>query len=88
MANDETVPTVAICAIVRDEASYVEEWVEFHRRQRVTAFRIYDNGSIDGTPDVLRGLGIEPAIWAAAGGSRSPAAASLCRRRHDARQQG
>jgi hypothetical protein len=64
MANDKTVPTVAICAVVRDEASYVEEWVEFHRRQRVTAFRIYDNGSIDGTPDVLRGLGIEPAIWA------------------------
>jgi hypothetical protein len=54
----------AICAIVRDEASYIEEWVDFHRYQGVAHFRIYDNGSIDGTPDILRQLGIEPIIWA------------------------
>lgn len=57
------IPTVAICAIVRDEATYIEEWVEFHRRQGVTQWRIYDNGSLDGTPAVLRKLGIEPVIW-------------------------
>lgn len=56
--------TVAICAIVRDEAPYIEEWVEFHRRQGVTQFQIYDNGSVDGTPDIFRKLGIEPVIWA------------------------
>jgi hypothetical protein len=55
---------VGICAIIRDEASYVEEWVRFHRAQGVKEFRIYDNGSIDGTPEALRALGIEPVIWA------------------------
>ncbi len=55
---------VGICAIVRDEAEYIEEWVDFHRRQGVTAFRIYDNGSIDDTPRIIERLGIEPVIWA------------------------
>ncbi|MDR3403929.1 MAG: glycosyltransferase 61 family protein [Chthoniobacter sp.] len=49
---------------MRDEASYIEEWVEHYRRQGVTKWHIYDNGSIDATPEVLRGLGIEPVIWA------------------------
>ena len=55
---------VGVCAIVRDEATYVEEWVSFHREQGISEFRIYDNGSIDGTPEMLRTLGIEPVIWA------------------------
>lgn len=55
---------VGICAIVRDEATYVEEWVAFHRAQGVGIFQIYDNGSVDGTPDVLRRVGLEPIIWA------------------------
>ena len=54
---------LGVCAIVRDEASYIEEWVGFHRDQGVGVFRIYDNGSIDGTPDVLAALGIVPVIW-------------------------
>lgn len=55
---------LGICAIVRDEAAYVEEWVAFHRRQGVSEFRIYDNGSVDGTPEILKQLGIDPIIWA------------------------
>ncbi len=54
---------VGICAIVRDEASYIEEWVAFHRCQGVSLFRIYDNGSTDGTAELLRRLGIEPVLW-------------------------
>lgn len=62
--NETPGPTVAICAVVRDEASYIEEWVAFHRRQGVTVWRVYDNGSVDGTPAILRRLGIEPIVWA------------------------
>jgi FkbM family methyltransferase len=49
---------------VRNEATYIEEWVAFHRKQGVSRFLIYDNGSVDGTPESLRKLGIEPVIWA------------------------
>ena len=55
---------LGVCAIIRDEADYVEEWITFHRAQGVDTFRIYDNGSIDGTPHILERLGIEPVIWA------------------------
>lgn len=51
-------PTIAICAIVRDEADYIEEWVKFHQAQGVSKFYIYDNGSKDNTADILSSLGI------------------------------
>ena len=64
MTDNKTLPTtVAICAIARNESTYIEEWVEFHRRQGVTLFRVYDNGSSDGKSEVLRKLGIEPKSW-------------------------
>lgn len=62
--NQSSAGAVAICAIIRDEARYVEEWVEFHRKQGVVAWRVYDNGSTDDTVKILRSLGIEPVIWA------------------------
>jgi hypothetical protein len=40
-------PALAICAIIRDEALYLEEWVAFHMIMGVSAFCIYDNGSTD-----------------------------------------
>lgn len=40
-------PKVAVCAILRNEARYLEEWLWFHIQQGVRAFRLYDNGSTD-----------------------------------------
>lgn len=40
---------LAICAIVRNEGSYVKEWLSFHKFAGVEKFLIYDNGSTDGT---------------------------------------
>jgi hypothetical protein len=39
--------------IYRDAASYLAEWIEFHRLMGVERFFLYDNGSTDGHRDVL-----------------------------------
>jgi Glycosyltransferase family 92 len=44
---------LAICAIYRDEASYMKEWVEFHRLAGVQHFYLYDNNSVDDHREVL-----------------------------------
>jgi hypothetical protein len=62
---NQRLPVVAICAMVRDEAEYVAEWVEFHRRQGVSQFRIYDNGSVDGTAEEFLRAGIDCIAWPA-----------------------
>jgi hypothetical protein len=38
---------MAVCAIFRNEATYLAEWVEFHERQGVERFWLYDNRSTD-----------------------------------------
>lgn len=38
---------IAVVAIVRDEAEYIAEWLDFHRMVGVDRFYIYDNGSKD-----------------------------------------
>jgi glycosyl transferase family 92 len=38
---------LAICAIFKDEARYLAEWVTFHRIQGVEHFYLYDNRSAD-----------------------------------------
>jgi hypothetical protein len=38
---------LAVCAIFRDEARYLAEWVSFHRLQGVERFYLYDNRSSD-----------------------------------------
>ena len=51
--TDSTQHYLAIFAIVRNEGAYLNEWVEFHRMMGVSHFFIYDNGSNDGTADLL-----------------------------------
>jgi hypothetical protein len=41
------------CAIFRDEAPYLAEWIQFHRLVGVEHFFLYDNGSADGPDEVL-----------------------------------
>lgn len=45
---------LAIAAILRNESRYVAEWARFHADAGVNRFLIYDNGSTDGTADILR----------------------------------
>jgi hypothetical protein len=45
---------VAICAIFKDEAPYLLEWIAFHRMIGIDLFVLYDNGSSDGGADLIR----------------------------------
>jgi glycosyl transferase family 92 len=51
--GQETIPYLSICAIYRDEARYLREWIEFHRLVGVERFFLYDNLSIDDHREVL-----------------------------------
>ena len=58
---------LAICAIFRDEARYLAEWVTFHRLQGVERFYLYDNLSSDGwreelAPEIAAGV-VEAIPW-------------------------
>jgi hypothetical protein len=53
MIEDQTKPYLSVCAIYRDEAPYLREWLEFHRLVGVERFFLYDNLSIDGHREVL-----------------------------------
>lgn len=44
---------LAVCAVFRDEASYLAEWVEFHRLVGVEHFFLYDDRSGDAGREVL-----------------------------------
>jgi hypothetical protein len=44
---------LTVCAIVKNERPYLIEWIEFHRHVGVEHFYIYDNGSTDGSRELL-----------------------------------
>lgn len=44
---------VAVALIVKNEARHIAEWAAFHLGAGVRRFLIYDNGSTDGTIDIL-----------------------------------
>jgi len=45
---------LSICTIFRDDASYLPEWIDFHKKQGVQHFYLYDNLSKDHPEDILR----------------------------------
>jgi len=45
---------LAVCAIFKDEARFLDEWIRFHAGIGVTQFYLYDNDSRDDFYDVLR----------------------------------
>lgn len=49
-------PRIAIGAIMKNEGPYILEWVAFHRALGIDRFFIADNGSDDGTSQLLAGL--------------------------------
>lgn len=44
---------LAVCAIAKNEGPYFKEWIEWHMKQGVEKFYIYDNESTDGTREIL-----------------------------------
>jgi hypothetical protein len=46
--------TLAMVAIIKNEAPYIIEWIEYHRIVGVNKFYIYDNESNDGVYDILK----------------------------------
>ena len=44
---------LACVTILKDEAPYLDEWITFHLLMGFDHFYIYDNGSTDGTLDIL-----------------------------------
>ncbi len=72
---------IAICAIFKDEAPYILEWLAFHKMIGVDLFVLYDNGSSDGGPDLVRRSSFERNVtlidWPMAGG-QIPAYQDFC----------
>jgi Glycosyltransferase family 92 len=78
---------LAVCAIFRNEAAYLAEWVEFHRRRGVERFWLYDNRSEDGWRDELEPFGelVEVTEWPQVPGQFRAYADCLKRHRTHAR---
>lgn len=45
---------LGLCAIVKNEADYIVEWLAYHYLIGVRSFLIYDNASTDATAEVVR----------------------------------
>lgn len=45
---------LSLCAILKNEARYMQEWLSFYVKQGVEHFYFYDNESTDGTKDACR----------------------------------
>lgn len=45
---------IAICAIIKNEADNIREWIEFHKLVGVGRFYLYDNDSTDHLLEVLK----------------------------------
>ena len=48
--------TLAVTAMVRDEADIIRQWVEYHVAQGVDVIIVTDNASTDGTTEILQGF--------------------------------
>ena len=45
---------LSVCAIMKDEAPYLVEWLEFHKIVGVERFYLYNNNSSDNTLDIVQ----------------------------------
>jgi len=80
---------LAVCAIFRDEARYLAEWVSFHRIQGVERFYLYDNRSTDDwrsvlEPEIAAGI-VDVRPWPFVPGQGPAYEDCLRRHRRDAR---
>ena len=53
--KDHTSPKhyLSVCAIAKNEGPYFKEWIEWHLKQGVDKFYVYDNESTDDTKSIL-----------------------------------
>jgi hypothetical protein len=52
-SNIEKKYKLSVCALFKNEASYLKEWLEYHQMVGVDHFYLYDNGSKDSSRDIL-----------------------------------
>jgi Glycosyl transferase family 2 len=52
----EATTKLAICAIIKNEDLYVDEWIAFHLLQGASEILIFDNQSTDGTKETLANI--------------------------------
>ncbi len=45
---------MAICTLIKNEAPWVSDWIEYHRQLGVEHFYLYEDGSTDNTLEVLK----------------------------------
>jgi hypothetical protein len=80
---------LSVCAIYRNEASYLREWIEFHRLVGVERFYLYDNVSTDEHLQVLEPYLREGSVivheWPGEAAQLSAYADCLARYRDDSR---
>ena len=53
---------LAICAIFKNEAAFLLEWIAYHRVVGFDHFYLYDNDSTDGGADLIRQSGLAPHV--------------------------
>jgi hypothetical protein len=44
---------LVICAVFKNEAFYLQEWLDYHKKMGVEHFYLYDNNSEDGSREIL-----------------------------------
>jgi FkbM family methyltransferase len=55
---------LSVCAILKNEAPYLVEWLEFHKIVGVERFYLYDNNSTDNPIDIVRPyIGLKEVVW-------------------------
>jgi hypothetical protein len=52
-SNVEKKYKLSVCALFKNEAMYLKEWLEYHQMVGVDHFYLYDNGSRDGSRGIL-----------------------------------
>lgn len=53
-----------IVAIIKNEGLYLKDWISYHKYQGFTDFYLYDNGSEDDTPYILKDIkGVHYHYW-------------------------
>jgi len=70
--------TVGICAIFKDEARDLPEWLAWHRQIGISRFFLYDNDSTDGSASCCTGADVTVTPWR--GYSQQMAAYAHCLR--------
>eukprot|EP00752_Nemacystus_decipiens_P016051 g14350.t1 len=80
---------MAVCTMFKNEAPYLEEWLQYHRLLGVSKVYLYDNGSSDRSREVVRSFEmsrfVEVRNWPHDGAQTEALNDCLCRFRHTTR---